>query len=133
LGAEYALRENLAAKLSCDLADSEDSICLELSGNYALTEPWALTGGVAYTDYSKKDSVDYHELELSVGAEYQFNKALLASLSYVYTDTSEAGADNDSKAVLGAEYSFDKYGIYCEYELPDKANDKVILGVAYHF
>jgi long-subunit fatty acid transport protein len=134
LGAEYALRENLAAKLSCDLADSEDSVCLELSGSHAWREPWALTGGVAYTDYSEEDSADdYHELELSVGTEYQVNKAWLTSLSYVYTDTSEAEADNDSKVVAGMEYNLDQYGFYCEYELPDKANDKLTLGVAYHF
>jgi long-subunit fatty acid transport protein len=133
LGAEYAIRENLAAKLSCDLADSEDSICLELSGSHALTGPWALTGGVAYTDYSEEDSADdYHELELSVGAEYQVNKAWLTSLSYVYTDSSEADAD-DYEVVVGAEYNLEKYGFYCKYEIPDKANDKLTLGVAYHF
>jgi long-subunit fatty acid transport protein len=133
LGVEYAIRENLAAKLSCDLADSEDSVCFELSGSHALSEPWALTGGIAYTDYSEEDSADdYHELELSAGTEYQVNEALLASVSYVYTDSSEEDAD-DYKAVVGAEYNFDKYGFYCEYELPDKADEKLTLGVAYHF
>jgi long-subunit fatty acid transport protein len=133
LGAEYAIRENLAAALSCDLADSEDSVCIELSGSHALSEPWALTGGIAYTDYSEEDSVDdYEELELSVGTEYQVNKELLTSLSYVYTDSSEEEAD-DYKLVVGVDYNLDKYGFYCEYEIPDEANDKLTLGVAYHF
>jgi long-subunit fatty acid transport protein len=133
LGVEYAIRENLAAILSCDLADSEDSVCFELSGSHALSEPWALTGGLAYTDYSEEDSADdYHELELAVGAEYQVNPAWGTSLSYVYTDSSEEDAD-DSKAVIGAEYSPDQYGVYCEYEIPDKADEKLTVGVAYHF
>jgi hypothetical protein len=52
-----------------------------------------------------------------------------------YTDYSEKDdADfHELEWSVGAEYSFDQYGLYCEYEFPDQANEKVTLGVAYHF
>lgn len=130
LGAEYAILENLAVALNYDTADSENSIGLELSGSYALSEPWALTGGLVYTSYTPKFDSDYTELELSVGAEYQITEALQTSLSYVGTNTSfENSAD---KFVIGAEYSFDDYAIYFEYEIP-KDGYTATIGVSYSF
>jgi long-subunit fatty acid transport protein len=130
LGAEYAIRENLAFGVSCDLADSEDSVCFELNGSHALSEPWALTGGVSYTDYSVAEDTDYDELELAAGFEYQVSEAWLTSLRYVWTDPSNE--DINDKWVLGAEYTYADYGIYCEYEIPDEGYT-VKLGVKYQF
>lgn len=130
LGAEYALLENLSAGISFDTAKSEDSMCLELSGSYSLSEPWALTGGIAYTDYWLQEEEDYNELELSVGMEYQASEALLTSLSYVWTDPSED--DSFDKFVLGAEYGLGNFGIYGEYEIPEEGYT-LTIGVAYNF
>ncbi len=140
LRAEYALLENLAVALNYETADSEDSIGLELGGSYALSEPWALNGGLAYTAYTPdEDGEDYTELELSAGLAYQVTEAFGASLSYVWTDTSyddnaldATDGGDDDKFVLGAEYSFGDYAVYVEYEEPEEGYT-TILGVSYSF
>jgi predicted porin len=143
LGAEYAILENLAAILTYETADSEDSIALELSGSYALSDPWALTGGVVYTAYTPDEgpgeNLKYNELELAAGVEYQATEALLTSLQYVWTDTSfdddvldATTGDSADKFVVGAEYSLGDYAVYLEYEIPDEGYTAT-LGVAYKF
>jgi long-subunit fatty acid transport protein len=140
-GAEYAFNENLAVALNHDTADSEKSTGLELNGSYALSEPWALTGGFAYTAYSPKaeENLDYTELELAAGVEYQASEALLASVSYVWTDTVYSDATLDKvdggsadKFVIGAEYGFGDYAVYLEYEIP-KEGYTATVGVSYSF
>ena len=143
LGVEYGLLENLAVAVNYDTADTEDSIGLELSGSYALSDPWALTGGIAYTVYTPDEApgenLEYDDLELSAGVEYQATEALLTSVSYVWTDTSydddvldKTDGDSTDKFVIDAEYSFGDYAVYLEYEIPEEGY-KAILGVSYSF
>jgi predicted porin len=132
IGAAYAINKNLTAGLSYDMADSEDSLCVELKGQHALAEPWTLIGGIAYTDYAEDNSADYDKLELSLGTKYQFNKDLAAAVSYVNTDPSNG--DRYDKFVLGADYALNDYGVYFEYEICDEDyNDKVTVGASYRF
>jgi opacity protein-like surface antigen len=131
LGAEYALTENLAVGLSTDIADSEKSGCFTLSGNRAINDPWALTGGIAYTYYWEDDDDNYEELELAAGVEFQATEALLTSAQYVWTDPSNDD-DSTKKWVIGAEYGMEQYALYFEYEIPDDGY-KAKLGVSYNF
>jgi long-subunit fatty acid transport protein len=130
VGAGYAINKDLSAGLSYDTADHEDSLCLELNGKYALEKPWALTGGIAYTDYSEEMSADYHKMELSVGTEYQVNKDLTAGVSYVMSDPSND--DTDKYFVGNVAYAINDYGVYCKYETPDAGN-KLTVGASYNF
>jgi predicted porin len=140
LGAEYTILENMAAALHYDTANSENSIGLEFSGGYPVSDPLALTGGISYSSYITKPdtSGNYSELELSAGLEYQVTDALLTTLSYVWTNTrfidnlldqTEGGSMN--KFVAGAEYSFDNCAAYLEYEIP-KEGYTITIGVSYH-
>jgi hypothetical protein len=54
----------------------------------------------------------------------------LTSLAYVTTDPSND--ESDDKIVLGAEYTYEDCGFYCEYEIPDEGY-KATLGVSYNF
>jgi long-subunit fatty acid transport protein len=143
LGVEYAILKNLAAALNYDIANSENSIGLEFSGSYALSDPWALTGGAAFTAFTPKagagENPNYSELELSAGVEYQVTEALLMSLGYTWThtrfddhviDLAEGGSAG--KFVGSVEYSFGDYAVYCEYEIPEKGYT-VTLGASYNF
>lgn len=143
LGAEYALFDNLAVSMNYDTADSEDSIGLGLSCSHALSQPWTLVGGIAYTAYNPEavpgENKDYNELELSAGVECQATEGLLASVSYVWTDTSfddeatdAAEGDSADKFVIGAEYGFGDYAVYFEYEIPEEGYT-ANLGVSYSF
>jgi long-subunit fatty acid transport protein len=143
LGVEYAVLENLAAVLNYDTAASENSIGLELSGSIALSDPWALTGGVAYTSFSPRaeagEDPNYSELELSAGVEYQVTEALLTSFGYVWTHTrfSDSAVDQVEgggvgKLAAGAEYSLGDYAVYFESEFPPEGYT-VTLGVSYKF
>jgi predicted porin len=132
IGAAYAVNKYLTAGLSYDIADSENSLCVELKGQHALAEPWTLIGGISYTDYAEDNIADYDELELSLGTKYQFNKDLAAAVSYVTTDPSNG--DSHDKFVLGADYAMNDYGAYFEYEICDEGyNDKVTVGASYRF
>jgi opacity protein-like surface antigen len=131
LGAEYAIGENLSIGLRSEIADSEKKGCLELSGSRAINDPWALTGGVAYTyHWLDADDDNYEELELAAGVEFQATEALLTSAQYVWTDPSND--ENSKKWVIGAEYGIDKYGLYFEYEIPDDGY-KAKIGISYNF
>jgi long-subunit fatty acid transport protein len=130
VGAGYAINKNLSTGLTYKTADHEDSICLELNGKYALKKPWALTGGIAYTDYSEDLIADYHKTELSVGTEYQVNQDLTTGVSYVMSDPSVG--DTDHYFVVNAAYAINDYGVYCKYETPDAGN-KITLGASYNF
>lgn len=143
LGAEYAILENLAAALKYDTANSENSIGLELSGSHPMSDAWALTGGVAYTSYIPKpepgQNLDYSELELSAGVEYQVTETLLMSFGYVWTNTrfndsalDQTQGGSAGKFVGGAEYSFGNYAVYYGYEIPNEGY-LVTLGVSYSF
>lgn len=143
LGAEYAILENLAVALNYDIANSENAIGLELSGSYALSDPWALTGGAVYTSFAPQaeagQDLNYAELELSAGVEYQFTETFLISLGYVWTDTrfndaaiNQAQGGGAGKFVGGAEYSLGDYTIYYAYEIPENGYT-VTLGASYSF
>jgi opacity protein-like surface antigen len=126
VGADYAINQNLSAGLEYETSDSVDSTELKLNGRYALQEPWTLTGKLSYTDYS----TDYHETELSVGTEYQVNDDLMAGVSYVMNDPSNA--DNDNYLRVKADYAMGQYGVYGKYETPDVGN-KITIGASYKF
>jgi hypothetical protein len=119
-------------------------------------DEWKLNGGLSYRvnekltatancywtlvgleDQESWDDFYSKEFEVSAGLEYLVNQSLRVSGSCVRTVTNykdDAIADiTNTKYVVGAVYTINKFGLYVSYDLPAKDENIAVFGVSYSF
>ncbi len=131
IGGEYSFLEYWAASLTYELTDDDATTTLGLSGSYPITDPLSVAASLEYgiTNYDQSGIDDTKAWTWNGGLDYQALEALSVSLHYELEH--EESASEDSKtAILGAEYAFDPFAVYGEYEFDPKT---ITVGVSYSF
>lgn len=131
IGGEYSFLEYWAASLTYEITDDDATTTLGLAGSYPISDPLSVAASLEYgiTNFDEAGTSDEKAWTWNAGLDYQALEALSVSLHYELEHVE--GASDDSKTVIvGAEYAFDPFAVYGEYEVDPKT---ITVGVSYSF